>query len=244
MPIPECVAGLRCAGGRASCALSASVGTSPLPCGGTGGLREGVEDAADRRVVVGRRHEPGLEHRRRQRDTGVEHGVEEGRVAERVLLLHLRVVLRRGIREGDREQRSGELDAVRDAFRGERCGRRVGDRVGDPVEVLVDGGIQQLERRSSGRDGDRIPAERARLVDRAGWREQLHHVGAPRERRERKPTTHDLAERDEVGNVVVRRRGAALDAPPARRGRSESGEHLVDDEQRAVLVGDRRRAPR
>src|ERR1700712_4038530 len=58
-----------------------------------------------------------------------------------------------------------------------RCGQRVAPRV-DLVGA-------QPQRAEPGGDGDRVPGQRAGLVDRPGRGQLLHHVGPPAERRGR-----------------------------------------------------------
>ena len=73
-----------------------------------------------------------------------------------------------------------------------RC--RFGGQLG-PEGVIVD----QLQRRQSGRHGDRVAGQRARLVDRAVRRDARHDVGTAAESRRRHAAADDLAERREVG---------------------------------------------
>ena len=101
-----------------------------------------------------------------------------------------------------------------------------------PLELVVDARIAEPpQHRQPGGGRQRIPGERARLVDGAGRREQLHHVGAAAERGERQPAADDLAEDRQVGrDAVALLRAAAGDA--------EAGDHLVEDEQRARRVAE------
>jgi hypothetical protein len=95
------------------------------------------------------------------------------------------------------------------------------------LQLLVDGGITQApeddERR---RGGERVPGQRAGLVDGARGRELVHELGGPAERRERQPAARDLAQDRQVGPDAVQ----LLRAAP---GNAEAGDHLVEDEQGA-----------
>jgi hypothetical protein len=86
-----------------------------------------------------------------------------------------------------------------------------------------------VERGGAGRDGQRVPAQGARLVHRPGRGEPAHDVGAAAERRCRQAAAHHLAEGEQVGVD-------ALEAVPAAAGDPEAGHHLVADEQRAVVL--------
>ncbi len=158
--------------------------------------------------------------------------MEERGEAEGLLGLRL-VVVRHGVLgEEHREHVPGGLQPVRHALLGERGGDQAGDLGGDPVDGRVDlvGAAPQLGQ--AGRGGDRVPGERAGLVDRAGRGEVGHHVGAAAEGRRREAAAHDLAEGQQVGRPALVR---GLQAVPARLRHAEAGHHLVGDEQRAVL---------
>ena len=105
--------------------------------------------------------------------------------------------------------------------RAELCGGR--------VDVRVDVVVAWPQRREAGRGRDRVPGQRARLVDRADGRELGHDVGAAAERRGREAAADDLAERHQVG-------AHAVEAEPAGAADAEAGHHLVADEQRAVVA--------
>ena len=97
------------------------------------------------------------------------------------------------------------------------------------VELVVEAGrLDQLQHRQARRHRDRIAAQRAGLVDRAGRRDLLHDLAASAVRADRHAAADDLAERGQVRRDAVQRlRAAERDA--------EAGHHFVEDQQRAVL---------
>src|SRR5262249_29264817 len=133
--------------------------------------------------------------------------------------------------EEDREHVAGPGQAVRYARFAQRLVDHGGDGVRRPVElvVYVPGGPSQ--RRQPGGARQRIPRQRAGLVDPTGRRQALHDRRAAAEGRRRQATAHDLAERVEIGIDLVDRR-------PAAAGDPEAGHHLVDDQQCAMAVRD------
>ncbi len=90
---------------------------------------------------------------------------------------------------------------------------------------------------SAGGDRERVARQRPGLVDVARGRDPLHQLAPAAVRRRGQPAADDLAEDRQVGEHAVQLLGAA-----ARD--AEAGDHLVEDQQRAVLVGDRAAAPR
>ena len=93
----------------------------------------------------------------------------------------------------------------------------------------IDRGCRQPQGGQAGRGRDRIPRQRAGLIDRTDRGEVLHQLGPAAERRRREAPTHHFAEGHQIGHHPVQ---AVL---PART-HPEAGHHLVADEQRAVLV--------
>ena len=101
-----------------------------------------------------------------------------------------------------------------------------------PLELVVDRRVAQAaQHREPGRGRERVPGERARLVDGADRREQVHDLGAPAEGRERQPAADDLPEHGQVGRDAEALLRAAARDP-------EAGDHLVEDEQRAARVAE------
>ena len=137
----------------------------------------------------------------------------------------------RGVAEEDREHGAGRLDDVRDARGREVLGDGGADRQRGGVELGVDLGGGQAQRREAGGGGDRVPRQRAGLVDAALGREVGHQVRAAAERRGGEAAAHHLAEGHQVGRPALDR---AVEAPAALLGGAEAGHHLVADEQRAV----------
>ena len=132
---------------------------------------------------------------------------------------------------------------MRDPFGREGLRGGVRDRARHLAEVVVERRGARPQRREPGRGGDRVPREGPRLVDRAVGGEVGHEVGASAEGRRREPSTHDLAEGEQVRRAggVPARVGtpfAGLVAVPAGGAAPEAGHHLVADEQGAVLLGD------
>ena len=103
---------------------------------------------------------------------------------------------------------------------------------GPALELVVDARVAQPpQHREPGGRRERVPGERAGLVDGADRREQLHDLGPAAERRERQAAADDLAEHRQVGqDAVPLLRAAAGDA--------EAGDHLVEDQQRARDVAE------
>ena len=157
--------------------------------------------------------------------------MEERRIAVRLLVAHLVVAARSRGAEREGEQAARPLDDVHDPLGRERVGYRRGDDPRDLVHPGIHGGIRGAECGEPGRHGERIAAERSGLVHRPERGESVHDLGATAERREREPSADDLAERDEVGHVVF-----PLEPPPSAGADPEAGQHLVEDEQGAVLA--------
>ena len=160
---------------------------------------------------------------RRDVDAALEQPAEELAVALRV---ELREPLDRLVAAG--EERQHRADALHAAERREP----VGEPRGAALELVVDLRVAQPpQHREAGRGRERVPAQRARLVDGAGRRELLHHLGAAAERGERQAAADDLPEHRQVGrDAEPLLRAAARDA--------EAGDHLVEDEQRARRVAE------
>ena len=79
------------------------------------------------------------------------------------------------------------------------------------------------------RHGDRVTGKRARLVNRAGWRQGFHHVLTTTECADRHAAADDFAEAGQVRHDVVVR------LCPRQR-HAEAGHDFIDDQQRAELV--------
>ena len=128
-----------------------------------------------------------------------------------------------------REERQHRADALHAAER--RRGRR---RAGPSAARARRRRAGSRSRRSTERPAavaSGFPLERPGLVDVAGRREALHHLGAAAERGERQAAADDLAEHGQVGqHAEPLLRAAARDA--------EAGDHLVEDEQRAARVAE------
>ena len=127
------------------------------------------------------------------------------------------------------EQRRHRADALDAAERGEP--RLEPGAFG--LQLLVDISVAQpAEHGCPRRRRERVPGERAGLVDLAGRSEPLHHVGAAAERGRREAAADDLAEDRQVGQDAEALLGAAA-------GDAEAGDHLVEDQQCARRVAER-----
>ena len=100
------------------------------------------------------------------------------------------------------------------------------------LELRVELGHEVRDRREARGDGDRVPAQRAGLVDGAERRDDAHDVVAPAVGRERHAAADDLAERGHVGHEAE-----ALLRAAARE--AAAGHHLVEDRDGAVLLAER-----
>ena len=198
---------------------------------GAGGVRQRVGDPLERVVVVGGGQEPRLERRRRQVDAAREHRVEERREAEGLLAARAVVV-------DDRRPALKKTENMLPACC-RRCatpsaasarGRQAAELGGGLVDVGVDLVGGSAQRREPGRGGERVPRQRAGLVDGTDGCQPGHHVGAAAERRGREAAAHHLAERHQVG-------AHAVEAEPAGAAHPEAGHHLVADVERAVARG-------
>src|SRR5438874_61881 len=142
-------------------------------------------------------------------------GLFRGRIVEDVAL-----------REEQRPHRAGLVDArgngrLRAALPQPRAKLRrvLLDRLGE--SLLRD----EIEHHAASRHRQRIPRQRARLIDGPRRRHFLHHVLAAAEASHRKSAADHLAEAGQVGLDAV-----ALLGPTARH--PEAGHHLVEDEER------------
>ena len=193
--------------------------------------------------------------------------MEEGPVAPGILgassLVVTHALLGGPLPEHEGEQRASPLHAMGHALLGQGRRDHLADGLGAGGHRGVDGVVGQLERGQAGRRGQRVPRERARLVDGAVRRQQVHDLRPPADGGQRHPAAHDLPEGHQVrhpGGALApvgarpgggcdvgslsgqarQVRGPAvegLQAPPAGRAHAEAGEDLVEDHERAVLGG-------
>ncbi len=91
--------------------------------------------------------------------------------------------------------------------------------------------LERLEGRVSGGHRERMARVGPGLVDRALRCHELHEIGTAPEGRDGEPSADHLAERDQIRLDAVALRGASA------RG-AESRHHLVEDEERAVMVAE------
>src|SRR5690606_5938103 len=209
-----------------------------LPGGGGGGGggrrgrgRQRGGDLLHRGVVHRGGDEPRLVRAGRQVDAVGEGGVEERGERGGVLGARAVVVAHVDVGEEDGEQGARRGHPVGDAGSGQRAGGELLDRRRGGLQPPVGGLVGQPQRGQAGRARQRVTRQGAGLVDRPVRGELVHEVGPAAERGGGRATAHHLAEGPQVGVDRVER------VPAARRG-AEPGHHLVDDEQRPVLVGD------
>ena len=146
------------------------------PGGGPRRGRQGRDDPVDGRVVVRRR-------RRTTPRTRTAAGRPRARASRgrrprnAAVVLGLRVVVRAHRRRRGRRPRTSppaHCTVCRHAVGRQRRSRRVGDRRGRPGPGARRRRRCRPQRRQPGRGGDRVPGQRARLVDRPVRREQRH----------------------------------------------------------------------
>ena len=92
---------------------------------------------------------------------------------------------------------------------GSALARPSAKRVAVASSVGVGGVVELRQDGETGGGRERVPAQRAGLVDGAERRELVHDVGAAAERGERQAAADHLAEHGEVGRDAVATLGAA-----------------------------------
>ena len=100
------------------------------------------------------------------------------------------------------------------------------------VDLVVQIVGQRVERRDSRGHRERIPRQRSRLIDGPVRRDLPHEIATSAVGRDRESPADDFAERREIG-------GDAESLARAAERDAKSRHHLVEDEQRAVRVGER-----
>ena len=182
---------------------------------------------------MGEADEDGLVGAGGQRNTAAQHCTEERRVqASRHRCGGLVEVLRRLAAEEEAKQRADPRHHRGHHRRVERLLQPGGKPHGDRFEALVGGGVEGRERGEAGRGGQRVPRERAGLVNAAERGQVAHQLATAAEGAHRQPTADDLAETPQVGPYPVELRGPAAGQPEAR-------DHLVEDQQRPGPVAGR-----
>ena len=158
--------------------------------------------------------------------------LEPGQVGgrERAVIADLRL-----LGEVELEDRARALDEQRDAGVGGGRADALHQRRAGLEEPGVGGAAvagQLRERRRGRRDRDRVAVERAGVTHLAPA-DQVHDLGLAREERERIAARDGLAEDGQVGSDAQILLRAAGREPEAR-------DHLVEDQQRAVLAAEAR----
>ena len=128
--------------------------------------------------------------------------MEEGPVAPGLLgasgLVVAHALLGGPLPEHEGEQRARPLHAVGHALLVQGRRDHLSDGLGAGGHRGVDGVVGPLERGQAGRRGQRVPRERARLVDGAVRRQQVHDLRPPADGGQRHPAAHDLPEGHQV----------------------------------------------
>ena len=172
--------------------------------------------------------------------------VEERRVAERLLRLHRRRSRAARVSANANENRlPGALHDVCDALREQRAeaaSATAGRRRRRAARTRPASAARSVARPAATASG--FPLQRAGLVDRAERGEQSMTSARPPSAASGIPPPMTLPNviRSGVGSQAAAPDG--LEAPPAGGPDAEAGEHLVEDQQRAVRVRRSRRARR
>jgi len=186
---------------------------------------------------VGEREESGFVWARGKVDAIVEAAVEKPAEEIEILLHHVGDVADVAVGEEDAEHRTDAVDAVGHAFFREERAQAVFKmqaelvEAGEAVGCATAFACEFAQLCQARRHGQRIPGERARLIDRAVGREHVHDVGAPAEGPHRQSAADHLAEAAEIGAEV-------FEALHAGATEAETGHHLIEDQQRAMCLGD------
>ena len=211
----------------------------PPPCASRFGegflqrLAVGGEGLQEVLLRVGRRDEHRLEGGRRDEDAPLQEPVEPAVERRPVALLHV-------VEVGDRSRVEEEGQDRADPIEGEPVGDA--ELLGDLphpllelrrglLELRVGRGRQRVEHGDAGGHGERVPRERSRLVDGAVGGDVGHQVGPAAVGPDREPAAEDLPEARQVGPDLEE-----LLRAPLRQ--AEAGDHLVEEEERALPVGD------
>ena len=91
--------------------------------------------------------------------------------------------------------------------------------------------VELAELGEAGSHGQRVAAEGPCLIDGTEGGEEVHDLRAAAEGTNRQATADDFAEAAQIGREV-------FEPLHARLAETEAGHHLVENEQRAVLLGD------
>ncbi len=197
--------------------------------GGT--MRGGVDGALDVFLAVRHGHEARFEGGRCQIHPFFQHQVEEALEAFHVALHHVLVAGdRRRVGEEQAEHAADVVDHQRDIPFLRRMQQACGQHLGQFGQRLVHANLRHFGQASvARRHGDRVAGQGARLVDRTGRRQRLHHVATAAEGAHRHTPADDFAEAGQIRlNAVIGLRAGQRHA--------EAGHHFVDDQERAVLV--------
>ena len=134
-------------------------------------------------------------------------------------------------REEQREHGPDAVDPHGDPFCPEKVQETGAEIRRPPVNLFVGRIPQDVQRRDSRGHGERVPREGARLVNGSGRGQMLQDGSVAADRADRQSSPDNLAQAGEVGADA----GQGL---PAAVCKTESGDHLVEDQKRAVLSRD------
>src|SRR5574337_1285741 len=154
----------------------------------------GVERQGNVAIGMCGRHETCFECRGREIDAALQHAMEEAVELRRVRCSGLRVAGHLLAAEEQAEHAAYAVGAERDALPvGDRL-QALGEQPRMRGEAVVETWrLDQLQHRQTCRHRHRIAAQRARLVDRSGWRDLLHQVASPAIGADRHAAADDLA---------------------------------------------------
>ena len=185
--------------------------------------------------------EPGLELRRRKEDAPLAHGMEEA--PRSAACRDRRTSAKSRIGPGAKKSVSSDPARVRQR-RSESPSlaiasvqQRLEERAA-PFELRIGRMPPDLvEHRDARRRRERVPRERPRLVDGTDRSHALHQVAAAAVGPDRQPSPEDLSEGRQV-------RPDSADLLRSARGQPETGDDLVEDQERAVPSRSRAARPR
>ncbi|MNI45549.1 hypothetical protein D3C73_999800 [compost metagenome] len=174
-----------------------------------------------------RRDEHAFELRRRHTDALVQHFAEVGAESIQITRLGRLEVVDRPFGEERADHRADTVDCQRNtglfAVALQACFQACAQR----LQPVVHFRCQQLQCAVAGSHRQRIAAERSRLIDRTGGSNALHDLPAAPVSADRKPAADDFAE---AGQIRFNAEQPLRTAPA----HTETGHHLIKDQQRAV----------
>src|SRR3984957_20058003 len=206
-----------------------------LGAGGLDGFETfagGFDGALDVRFGVRGGNEERLELRRREQNAAPQHLGKEGAESRGIGFLCITVVEDGPGSEEQRQQRACDADVSR--------GSRLLQRIAEPfakasrfaAELIIKiRSFQFRQRGEAGAHRQRIPRKRAGLIDGPERRDHFHDVPAPAVGRHGQPAADNFPQRGEIrADAVEFLCTAVTDA--------KAGDHFVENQQRAIALGD------